>query len=396
MALQFENFSKEDWLRQVFRKSESKSVENLANVSTKMFDLFCQNKGLTEPQMIVKYQELFALKQPDIRNICLSLDKFVQFLGQDHEEIILNPLTDFTFKKKSPKTIKGYFHFVKSYLRKCHGVKLTNEDIKDYVIFPKQRKEPRRAIEIKKLKMIVKYASPLRRALYLVLISSGIRIGEALALTKADFHFDEDPVRVTIKAEITKTKEGRDTFISSEAVDELKPFLEGKNDNEKPFTTYDEIDKAVVREDQNFMELRKKLGKLEIEREEAKQRQLIVNGVINELKEPKSIFLERYPNSNRFIINIHAFRAYFHTKASQKHGSDYAHALIGHGAYLKEYYRETPEEKAKKYKELEPSLLIISQKLESEKTKDKKIEDLENEMQELQAKMARWEVINNR
>jgi len=51
--------------------------------------------------------------------------------------------------------------------------------------------------------------------------------------------------------------------------------------------------------------------------------------------------LEKYPNSSRFVVTIHGFRAYFHTKASQKHGVEYANALDGHGAYLKQYYRET-------------------------------------------------------
>ncbi len=363
MALQFENFDKKRWLEQIFIKSESERSVNVANTSLKMFEYFYQNEGLTETQMIERYQAL--AKEGDIRSICLSLAKFVQFLSQDHEEIIVNEKINKTFKKKSALTIGVYFCNIKSYLRKCHGVKLSNEDIKDYVTFPRRRKEPRRAIETKTVKRILRKASPLRSALYSVLISSGMRIGEALALTKTDFHFNEDPVRVTIRAETTKTNETRETYISSEAYDKLKEFLEGKNDNEKIFTTNDKIDKAVVSEDQYFMELRKRL----------------------DLK-------EKYPNSCRYVVNIHAFRAYFHTKASQKHGSDYANALDGYGAYLKQYYRETPEERAKKYNELEPNLLIESVKLETEKTKDKIIEDLQAEMEKLKDQMLRIELLN--
>ena len=291
MTLLIEIFSKNDWLKRVFRKSESIRTENVAKASLRMFELFCQNEGLTESQMIERYQAL--VKESDIRSICLSLDRLVQFLNQDHDDIILNPMTNLTFKKKSAKTIKTYFGFIKSYLRICHAVKISSDDVQDYIQFPKQRKDPRRAIDLKTLKSIITYASPLRRTLYCVLISSGMRIGECLALTKADFHFNENPVRITLNAEITKTKEGRDTFISSEAYDKLKPFIEGKSDNEKVFTTYDEIDKAVIHEEQYFIDLRERLN-----------------------------LLEKYPNSNRYVINIHAFRAYFHTKASQKHGSD--------------------------------------------------------------------------
>jgi len=94
------------------------------------------------------------------------------------------------------------------------------------------------------------------------------------------------------------------------------------------------------------------------------------------------------------VVNIHSFRAYFHTKASQKHGSDYANALDGHGAYLKQYYREDPKERANKYLTLEPSLLIESVKVEAEKTKDRVIETLQSQVEELQNNMKRIELLN--
>lgn len=362
--MSFQVFAKEDWLSRMERKSDSKRTRRVAQVSLSMFELFCKEQGRTEDEMIVEFQKLF--KEGDIRSICLSLDRFVQFLNEDHEEIILNPEHPTSFKRKNPKTIKTYFSFVKSYLRICHGVKISTEDIKDYVTFPKQRKEPRKAISIKTLKKVFSNASPVRRALYCVLVSSGMRIGEALTLTPQDFHFKESPVRVTIQAEITKTKEGRETYISSEAVEKLRLVLDGKNGDERIFTHIEDIDKAVTYEDRYFRNLLEKLG-----------------------------FTEKYKYSNRYVVNIHAFRAYFHTKASQKHGSDYANALDGHGAYLKQYYRETPEERAKKYKELEPSLLIESYKMESEKIKDKIIANLQEEMQKLQDKMTRLELLNS-
>ncbi len=364
LSLQKQEFSKNDWFDKMFRKSESYRTEKTARVSLRMFERFCKYEGLTEPQMIEIYQAY--VKNNDVRSICLSLDKFIQFLGQDHNEITLNPdLIPLPYKKKSPKTIKTYFSFVKSYLRICHAVRVSTEDIKDYVTLPKLRKEPRKAISIKTLKLICNSALPRRRALYYILISSGMRISEALALTKKNFHFDEDPVRITLDAETTKTKEGRETYITNEAYDKLKPLLEGKKDNDRIFIEIDDIDEGVHCEDQVFSNLRKKLG-----------------------------LLEKYPNSSRYVVNIHGFRAYFHTKASQKHGSDYANALDGHGAYLKQYYRETDEERAKKYKELEPSLLIESIKPESEKKKDDIIENLQAQMLKLQDEVIRIKRLN--
>ena len=370
MTLQIQTFSKYDWLEQVRRSAGSLRSVNVAKASLRMFELFCKNQGLTESQMIESYQEMLKIddkkREPDIRSVCLSLDKFIQFLDQDHDEIILRQdLMPMKFKKKSPKTIKTYFGFIKSYLRKCHAVKLSTEDIKDYMIFPKLRKEPRKAISLKILKKILNKASPERKAIYYTLISSGMRIGEVLTLTKENFHLNENPVRITIKANATKTKEGRETYVTSEALEKIKPLLEGKKDKEKIFTRIDDIDKAVIYEEGMFANLRERLG-----------------------------LLERYDDSIRFVVNLHCFRAYFHTKASQKHGSDYANALDGHGSYLKQYYRETPEERAKKYKELEPNLFIESIKMEADNTKDKIIEDLQDQMKLMQDAMIRANLLN--
>ena len=356
-------FQKEDWLNRMYRKSESTKTRKVAITSLNMFELFCKNEGFKESEMIENYQNYF--KESDIDSICNSLDKFVQFLNEDHKEIELNEGRGLRyFRKKTSKTIRTYFSFVKSYLRICYGIRISSEDIKDYVTFPKIRKEQRRAISIGTLKRIFNESSPERRALYYTLISSGMRIGECLALRKQNFHLEENPVKITLEAEITKTKEGRETFISREAFEKLEPLFEGKKDMDRIFTTLDDIDTAVNYEEMYFQRLRKRLN-----------------------------LLEKYPNSTRFVVNLHSFRAYFHTKASQKHGSDYANALDGHGAYLKQYYRETPEERARRYKELEPSLFIETIEVES-KTKEKIIETLQNEMKKLQDEMTRIKLLN--
>jgi len=366
MSLQ--QFSKADWLNRMYRKSNSARTKMSAATSLRMFGFFCDSQHTTEQETISRYHRF--VQAGDVRSVCLSFDKFIQFLGEDHPEFKTFKFADhnrhaFNFKKKSPKTVRTYFGFVKSYLRICHDVKISTDDIKDYVQFPKIRKEPRQAISLETLKLIIDKASSIRRALYLTQISSGIRLGEALALTKKNFHFDENPVRLTLDAEITKQKEGRDTYISSEAVDRVKMFIDGKKDNEKVFTEIGDLDRAVIEEEHYFGNLRARLG-----------------------------LLDRYPNSVRFLVNIHCFRAYFSTKASQKHGMEYAHALDGHSGYMKQYYRMTSEDRANKYKELEPDLLVLSVKLKTEKATDKIIENMQEQMKQLQHKIACLELLN--
>jgi integrase len=322
---------------------------------------------MTKEQMTEQYREWYNQPKPDIRSICLSLDKFVKFLDADNEKVRLQSLTGLKFKRKNAKSIRACFSFIKSYLRLVHDVKISSEDVADYVQFPKLRKEPRKPITLDQLKAIMNNANPKRRALYYVLVTSGIRLGEGLTLRKSNFHTKERPVRITLDADNTKTKEARETYITIEAYEKVKPMLEGKKPDDLVFCESYDPDLTVQNEDHRFAELRNKLG-----------------------------FTEKYKNSNRHIVNIHAFRAYFHTKASQKHGEEYANALDGHSGYLKQYYREDPKERAKKYAELEPRLFIevINLKEKAVKDKDQKIQNLESIVEKLQAKMLRIELLN--
>jgi len=360
LAMNNTGFSEKDWLDKISRNSPRTRIT--AKTALKTFDFFCEDQNCTRDELIKQYQIWYnpkpkpdELVRPDIQSICLSLDKYVDFLGKKHE------FSDERIcKKKSDKTTKIYFSFVKSYLKICHRIRLSNEDIKDYMTFPKERKEPRISLSLKQLKQIMNNANPRRKALYYILVSSGMRLGEALSLTKKNIHLDENPVRITILADNTKTKQGRETYISSEAVEKLTPLLEGVNEDEKFFLTSDNLYYHVMNEDRVFGYLRYKLG-----------------------------FTEKYPNSVRYVVNIHSMRAYFHTKASQKHGVEYANALDGHSGYLDQYYRLEPKKRAEMYKELENDLLIESVKVHADENKDKMITTLQEQMAKLQDEMLR-------
>ena len=356
-------FSKEEWLDGY----ESESSNHVANVAYNMFERFCA--GDVEVK-VKQYQEWFKVKdgERDGQSICQDLKRFTKFLGTDHPEIMLNANHSATpFKKKTPMTIRLYFSFIKSYLRQCHRIKLDSDDIKDAKVLPKRSKELRPPISLDALKKILFHASKTRRTLYCVLISSGMRLGEALALRMSDIHLDENPVRISIRKETTKTNEARETFISWEAVDMLKLIIEGKKENDRVFTHVKNNIKAVLNEEQYFCKLRERIGQ--------KTPEMVEKYSAGENEEGEMTF------SCRYKIHIHKFRQYFFTEASQKHGSDYAHGITGHGAYLKTYYELSNEKKVQKYKELEPNLLVEKYKPETEKTMAKKIENLEAEFQ---------------
>jgi integrase len=380
--LAVESFSDQDWLND-YTKERTRGV---ASTSLKVFDMFCQKQiglnGESKDVMINQYKLWFKpLKvkdddgdyyypDSDVRSICLSLKKFIVFMGQSHEDIVVynNSMTgaDMTFKKKSPRSIKLYFGFVKTYLRICHGIKLTNEDIKDYVKLEKPPKEARQPIPLDVLKTMFDRADSKRRCMYLCLISSGMRIGEAMALKKSNFITNENPVRVILHAKDTKTNESRETYISSEAFEKLKPILDSKGDDDFVFNKYPTVYSGVKNEIKYFMTLRRRLN-LDI----------------------------KIDNSIRAVYTLHGLRGYFHTKATQVHGEQYANRLDGHTGYLPQYYQLSEKERGDMYLKLEPELFIESIKTASDENKDKLIEDLTEKMAKMEAKMQRFEILSN-
>ena len=383
------NKADKEWLDKLYRKSKADRTRTVAEISLKTFDQFCNDQRMQRhqdsevkyayiPKMIEQYKIWYnpkpnpeVLVRPDIDSICRSLDNFVGFMDNSHEDIIIstNQKTgnQTIFKKKSPKTIQLYFSWIKLYLRSVHGIKIASEDVKDLITFPNQPKYQREPLTLKQLKAIMENSSARRRCLYYILVSSGMRVGEALTLTKRNLYMDENPVRVKLYAENTKTNEERETYISSEAVEKLKPFIEDLGEDEKIFKGTDDPIQDVIYEDRVFGYLREKLG-----------------------------YTEKYRNSVRYKVRIHGFRSYFHTKASQVHSTEYANSLDGHTGYLEQYYALTPERRAEMYKELEPHLFIESIKVQADHTKDKIIDTLQEQMAQLQDEMARLQKTPNR
>ena len=166
-------FNDESWLDKVSRNSPRTRI--VAKTALKTFDFFCEDQNCTRDQLIQQYQIWYnpkpkpdELVRPDIQSICLSLDKYIDFLGKEHKFSNKEKSKKFVkrriCKKKSEKTTKIYFSFIKSYLKICHRIRLSNEDIKDFVTFPIQRKEPRIPLSLKQLKQIMNNANPKRKA----------------------------------------------------------------------------------------------------------------------------------------------------------------------------------------------------------------------------------------
>ena len=212
-----------------------------------------------------------------------------------------------------PASIKQYYNFWKAYLRFVHGIKIYNEDAKYFVKPPKNIKRIREPLTREIIKELCKDSDEIRRAEYLVLSSSGMRMSEFLNTDRDNFDLDNGIVEVAGK--LTKTKVQRTTFISKEAI----TAIEKTGEEFWRERTYHQ--EAVY-----FWRLRERLG-----------------------------LTDRYDESIVHKITLHSFRSFTRTNAG-KLNHDFGEQLIGHkGSYV----RLTDEEMSEYYRKLEPKIKIF-------------------------------------
>ncbi len=232
-------------------------------------------------------------------------------------------------------TVRSYFSRVHAYLH-YRGIKLTDKDIRENIDFPKQVKEELHGLTLDEIQRILENANPRKKGLYLALLSSGMRIGEALQVRKRDIDLSQQRPLIRIEAENTKTASTRTVVVSKEAVRFLIRRLEELNGGDLVWGTHENPQFAETNESQIFNSACEKAG-----------------------------FDKKYRSNGRRQISLHSFRAYFFTKVARK-DENYAHKMMGHGGYLPQYDRMNDSEKLDLYLQFEPSLLVYSQVIEKD------------------------------
>lgn len=321
------HLSRDDWLTRVYQKSNSKGSAMVAKESLANFEYFCQKAYNRSADTVIE-----DIKKEPEEKTYVVLNKFVDFMSNDHPDITIKKnrpsAKDQFLKKKNPSTIRLYFGFVRSYMH-SKGLKTHLEDVRHWVSLPTRLRYEPKSLTVEELRMIVGSASPKRKALYLTLIGSGARIGEAVQIRKKDIDLNTNPVEIHIPAGITKTKTARTTYLSSEAKPWVVAILNKISDDDLVFGTSEDSRNSVYSEMKYFESLRDRLG-----------------------------LRDRY-ESKRHKVTIHAMRAFIATKAAKVHDENYAHGLIGHSKYLGQYIRLSREELADMYKKVEPELFIF-------------------------------------
>jgi integrase len=191
--------------------------------------------GLTHFQKFLtqKYHQynIETILKPLSKNkldIYVVLDEFVSYLVDATLELTSN-------------TIKLYITAVRSYLA-YYDVDIIPSKFKRKVKMPKLYREDEEPLDASDIRKILLSCNNRRLKTYLlVLASGGMRAVECLAIRLKDLDFTVNPTKIHIRKEYSKTKAARDIYISDEATQYVKQWIDWKYNNEvRPRTQEDD------------------------------------------------------------------------------------------------------------------------------------------------------------
>jgi len=173
------------------------------------------------------------------------------------------------------------------------------------------------------LREILQYASVKSRALFLLLSSSGARVGETLQLTIDDIDMKHNPMKIYMRGEYTKSGDSRTIFASNETRNALTAWLKVRDSFLE--SACRKINKGKYKHNKNTDDPR-------IFPVDYPTVKLIWNTMIE-----KAGYDERDPKTKRRRFHIHGLRKYFGSRIGID--SDITEALLGHEEGVKTIYK---------------------------------------------------------
>ena len=249
-------------------------------------------------------------------NVYELLDGFVSFecTRADHE-------------KNKPQSIKTQLAGMKSYFA-YYDIDIIPSRFKRKVKMPKNLTEKEEPIDAADIRKILLSCNNRRLKTYLlVLASGGLRAVEGCAIRIKDINFNVKPTVIHIRAEYVKTRVGRDIYISDEATQYLKQWLDWKyrkrsmNPDDLIFNTF-----SV----------------------ESKPETLYVKLASEFTKVLKAAGLDdRKEGMKRRKITLHSLRRFVKTVISDEVNGDYSEWFLGHNGSV--YYTKKEPERREIY-----------------------------------------------
>ncbi len=286
---------------------------------------------------------------------------------------------------KPPLTARTRIAAVKEFMA-CSGYELNHREVKNI-----HRRIPtgysqteERELDPDTLRMILQHCDLRGRALFLVLVSSGMRVGEVIQITLDDIDLERKPARINIRASYTKTREARVTFMSDEAVQAVRAWLQIRNSHMESSAGRNA---GLVA---HGLSTEKKLNDTRL----FPYNYTTVNKAWTNAITSANLFSKDL-TTGRMQLHVHQLRKFFRTMAATKIPVDIVEAILGHSAYLSRAYRKnTRDQLADYYLKAEPSITVFStedpetrQRVSSLEEENRQLKTEFNKIRDAQAKV---------
>jgi integrase len=345
----------QSFLESVLRNS--KSTRNVYESGINYFHVFLDQSGLNHNAATI----LDPLAKNEI-NLYELFDSFVAFLVSSGLSI---------------PSIRLYVVAIRSYFA-YHDLDVIPAKFKRKVRMPKLYREDEQPIDTEDIRKILLSCNNRRLKAYLLVLASGaMRAVEALAVRVKDCDFSVSPTKIHIRKEYAKTRVARDIFISDEATQYLKQWIDwkyrdkgdewtkNKDPNDLVFSVY----KTANTPNPNYL-YSKILKEFE--------RLLMVVGLDERKEEGRK---------TRRKITLHSLRRYAKGVISNQVNQDYSEWFLGHAKSPYYTLKETDKREIYASKVMKYLTFLDYTILEATgKSIEAKLSEKENEIQQLRNK----------
>jgi len=307
----------------------AKSTQANATTALNLFDHFCNGMYQKHGDPVILDIEQAINEDGNYDRLYRLCNGFVLWLLEDHLEILVKKYRHSEpIRKHNPSTVRRTISSMRQYFEEFGRIDFSERKFRRMVKLPREIHQDPEPFTKDEIRDFVDNASPQRKALYMLLKDSGMRIGEAVQLKKSDIDFTSNPVTINILANYTKLQQSRITFVTRETTTFLKRLVSKKQDDDLIFGASKNEKQCVNNEEVLFARTRKILG-----------------------------YEKKYESNNRHTKNLHSFRAFCATQLTEAYDEDFAHGFIGHKGYLRQYIRNK-DKLGEKYLRSENHLMI--------------------------------------
>ena len=254
---------------------------------------------------------------------------------------------------KPPKTANSYMHGVINFLEYAFSFELSKKQrkqLRNKMPKGKRARTIEEDLTRDRLRKILTHCDTKGMSLFLFLVSSGIRVGEALQLELDDIDLKSERMKVNVRGEYTKTGDPYYSFISKEAKEALTEWLKVRG----------EYLLTSTKRGSGLAKIGDGRGVKPIEDNRIFPFSFTVASAMWNNALNKAGLENHDKGTNRRTLHIHMLRKFFNSQLKIVVPKEIVDALMGHEEGLSEAYRRySPDQIRQWYLKGEPHLYIF-------------------------------------